>query len=48
MTDGSSIFSFAPEYFEHLVLEDGFQLFQLQGQGDVEHAFVAIERAVCR
>ena len=31
---------------EHLVPEDGLQLFQLQGRGDTEHALVAIETAV--
>ena len=31
---------------EHLVPEDGLQLFQLQGRGDTEHALVAVETAV--
>ena len=30
----------------HPVLEDGLQLFQLQGRGDEEHALVAVETAV--
>jgi len=31
---------------EHLVPEDGLQLFQLQERGDAEHALVAVETAV--
>ena len=34
------------EHPEHLVLEDGLQLFQLQGRSDAEHALVAVETAV--
>jgi hypothetical protein len=38
--------SLGKKHPEHLVLKDGFQLFQLQGRGDAEHALVAIETAV--
>ena len=30
------------------MLEDGLQIFQLQGRGDAEHALVAVETAVCQ
>ena len=38
--------SFVQEHPEHLVPEDGLQLFQLQWRGDAEHAAVTIETAV--
>ena len=34
------------EHPEHLVPEDGLQLFQLQWRGDAEHAAITIETAV--
>ena len=38
--------SLGKKHPEHLVPEDGLQLFQLQGWGDAEHAAVTIETAV--
>ena len=38
--------SFVQKHPEHLVPEDGLQLFQLQRRGDAEHASAAVETAV--
>jgi len=38
--------SLVQEHPEHLVPEDGLQLFQLQGRGDAEHAAITIKTAV--
>ena len=38
--------SLVEEHPEHLVPEEGFQLFQLQGRGDAEHAAITIKAAV--
>ena len=35
--------SFVQKHPEHLVPENGLQLFQLQRRGDAEHTFVAID-----
>ena len=39
-------FSLVREHPEHLVPEDGLQLFQLQWRGDAEHAAITIKTAV--
>ena len=38
--------SLGKQHPEHLMPEDGLQLFQFQRRGDAEHALVAIEAAV--
>ena len=40
------IFPFVQQHPEHLVPEDGLQLFQLQGRGDAEHAPAAVKTAI--
>lgn len=39
-------FPFCKKHPEHIVPEDGFQLFQLQKWGDAKHALVFVETAV--
>ncbi|MEI7671180.1 MAG: hypothetical protein ACOYOS_19140 [Syntrophales bacterium] len=38
--------SFVEEHPEHIVPEKGFQLFQLQGRRDTEHAAITIKTTV--